>query len=141
MRLTLFYVALGLAVAAVAIVIPVGEDRRPPQSIAGGYDALGEAPCLGAVPAAPKGTPLPSTAPSSAEVTGPSFDVKQSGQFVNLSNTQGTARRQAAPRRGPCADGSRRLYGEVDCVDGERATSRDRHFGGDKGTAITGDRR
>src|SRR3954447_6247858 len=100
-RLALYYAFLAAAVAVVAIiVVGKGEDKKAQPSIAGGYDAAAPNACLGAPPAPAKGRPLPPTpprggprpppAPPQPLVGGPSFDVKQSGQFVNLSNTQGT---------------------------------------------------
>ena len=67
-----------------------GEDKKAQPSIAGGYDLQAPNDCFGTPPAPAAGKPLPATAPPQAAAAGPSFDVKQSGQFVNLSNTQGT---------------------------------------------------
>src|SRR5688572_7528824 len=89
--MTVYYVFLAVAVAIVAaIVVSAGEDKQGQPSIAGGYDLQAPNGCFGAPPAPAAGKPLPETAPPQAQVAGPSFDVKQSGQFVNLSNTQGT---------------------------------------------------
>ncbi len=96
-RMTIYYVVLAAIVAVVAIVvISAGQDKKAQPSVAGGYDATGPVACLGAPPAKPTGAPLPSTAPSQPAVLGPSFDLKQSGEFVNFSNTQGNSRRAAA---------------------------------------------
>ena len=102
-RLIVFYIVLGLLTAAVAIVvIAKGKDEKPQPPIAGGYDATVANSCLGEMSTAKK-VVYPSTAPAQAPPAGPSFDVKQSGQFVNLSNTQGTLgaklRLEGGPRR------------------------------------------
>ena len=89
-RLAVFYVVLAVIVAAVVIVvIDEGKDEKAQPSIAGGYDTAGPNACLGKA-APPTGAPLPATAPTQPAPAGPAFDVKQSGQFVNLSNIQGT---------------------------------------------------
>ena len=118
-RMTIYYIALALITAVVAaIVISAGQDEKAQKGIAGGYDATGPVACLGAPPPKPAGAPLPSTAPSQPPVNGPSFDVKQSGEFVNFSNTQSTL--GAALR----LDGTK-LSGDVNCVNGKTA-----HFDG-----------
>ena len=120
--LTAFYVVLALATAVVAIlVVAAGEDKKAQPSIAGGYDADSPAPCLGTPPAPTKGPALPSTAPATAPVNGPSFDVKQSGQFVNVSNFQGTLSGKLRLGEKANADGTRRLSGDVQCVNGKTA--------------------
>src|SRR2546423_10848005 len=89
-RLVVFYVILAVITAAgVILVINQGKDEKAQPRIAGGYDAAAPTPCLGKTPS-PTGAPLPPTAPAQPAVAGPSFDVKQSGQFVNLSNVQNT---------------------------------------------------
>jgi Kef-type K+ transport system membrane component KefB len=120
LRLTPFYVLLAAAVTAVAIVVVnKGEDEKAQPSIAGGYDLAAPNSCLGAPPPPAKGRPLPSTAPPQPLVGGPSFDVKQSGQFVNLSNVQDTLGAKLRLKEDPRPDGSRTLSGDVDCVDGK----------------------
>ena len=92
-RLTVFYVVLAAVTASVAAIVVSARvrTRRAQPSIAGGYDARRRrTPASARPPAPPAGKPLPQTAPAQAASAGPSFDVKQSGQFVNLSNTQGT---------------------------------------------------
>src|SRR3954471_19949401 len=90
-RMTIYYVVLAVVTAVVAIVvISSGKDEKAQPSIAGGYDAPGPAACLGAPHPPATGAPLPATAPTEPAVIGPSFDVKQSGEFVNFSNTQDT---------------------------------------------------
>ncbi len=130
-RMTAFYAALALVTAIVAIIVfSAGKDEKSQPSIAGGYDAVGPAACLGAPPPKPTGAPLPATAPTQPAVTGPSFDVKQSGQFVNFSNTQGTLGGKLREKGGKGSDGPRKLSGDVSCVNGKTA-----HF---EGTATPG---
>src|SRR4051812_25184316 len=108
--MTIYYAVLALLTAAVAaIVISAGHDEKAPPSIAGGYDARAPFPCLGPLP--------PKFGPTAA--SGPSFDVKQSGEFVNFPNSQSTLGGRLRLRdRG-------RLTGDVDCVNGTPA-----HFTG-----------
>ncbi len=88
-RVTLFYVALAIATAVVAItVFSAGQNREAQKAIAGGYDTAADNPCLGA-----------------------QFDVKQSGQFVSLENADDTLGAVLE------LDGQR-LTGDVDCVSG-----------------------
>src|SRR5215213_11212609 len=82
-RMTIYYVVLAAITAIVAVVvIAAGNDEKGQPSIAGGYDASAPNACLGKPPPKPTGAPLPSTAPTQPLVGGPSFDVKQSGEFV-----------------------------------------------------------
>jgi len=119
LRLIVFYVVLAAVTAAVAtVVISAGHDRHAQPSIAGGYDAAAANDCLGAPPAPVKGAPLPSTAPGQPPASGPSFDVKQSGQFVNVTNTQGTLGGQLRLKKGP-KDQPHVLTGTIDCVGGK----------------------
>src|SRR5690242_7859636 len=100
--MTVYYVVLALITAAVAaVVISAGHDEKARPSIAGGYDTRGPVACLG-----------------------PSFDVKQSGEFVNFTNNQSTV----GGRLRLTAGG--KLTGDVDCVNGKSA-----HFAG---TALAG---
>jgi Kef-type K+ transport system membrane component KefB len=120
-RMTIYYVVLAAITAVVAvIVISAGKDEHAQKSVAGGYDATAPVACIGAPPPKPTGAPLPVTAPAQATVNGPSFDVKQSGEFVNLTNTQGTL---SGPLRieGGSGDGPRKLTGDVNCVNGKTA--------------------
>ena len=88
-RLVAIYAVMAVAVAIVAIiVIQAGEDRDPQPAIAGGYDTQGENACLG-----------------------PKFDVKQSGQFVNLDNAKGTISGKLEFDEG-------KLTGDAECLDG-----------------------
>jgi Kef-type K+ transport system membrane component KefB/nucleotide-binding universal stress UspA family protein len=121
-RLVAFYVLLALVTAGVAIVVLTkGDDEQAQPSIAGGYDVAGENACLGGGAPPPVGKPLPKTAPAQPQAAGPSFDVKQSGAFVNISNTQGTL--SGKLRLGEAANdqATRRLHGDVGCVDGKGA--------------------
>ena len=134
-RLTIYYVFLAIAVAVVAaLVISEGESKEAQPSIAGGYDLQGENACIGTPPAPATGKPLPQTAPAQPPVSGPSFDVKQSGQFVNLSNTQGTLGGQLRLEEKARPDGSRELTGDVDCVNGGTQEFEGTATPGEKGT-------
>src|SRR3954447_18683229 len=134
-RLALYYAFLAAAVAVVAIiVVGKGEDKKAQPSIAGGYDVAAPNACLGAPPAPAKGRKLPATAPPQPLVGGPSFDVKQSGQFVNLSNTQDTLGGKLRLKEHPRPDGSRTLTGDVDCVNGKTQHFDGNATPGNKGT-------
>src|SRR6188472_1449378 len=62
--LTAIYVVMGIAVAIVVpVVFTKGQDLTPEHSVAGGYDLKQPDACLG-----------------------PSFDIRQSGEFANLEN-------------------------------------------------------
>ncbi|MEA2479132.1 MAG: hypothetical protein QOJ07_1054, partial [Thermoleophilaceae bacterium] len=133
-RLVIFYVVLAAITAAVAIiVIGKGQDEHGLTSIAGGYDATAPNACLGSPPAKPKGAPLPATAPAQAKVGGPSFDVKQSGQFVNLSNTQKTLSAKLRLDSKKLAGGTHRLHGSVSCVNGKSQSFEGTATPGNKG--------
>jgi Kef-type K+ transport system membrane component KefB len=135
-RLIAFYVVLFAIVAIVAaIVISAGNDEKGLESIAGGYDVSAPNPCLGTPPAPAKGRPLPPTAPAQAQVAGPSFDVKQSGQFVNLSNSQKTLSGKLRFEGDELPGGARKLSGDVNCVDGAKPETQ--KF---EGRATTGDK-
>jgi Kef-type K+ transport system membrane component KefB len=124
-RLTIYYVVLALVTAAVAIVvISAGHDEKSQKPIAGGYDAIAPNACLGTPPPPPSGPPLPPTAPAQPQVGGPSFDVKQSGQFVNFTNTQGNLGAKLRLEGGE-GSGPRNLSGDVSCVNGKT-----QHFSG-----------
>src|SRR3954469_24257232 len=90
MRLIVLYSIVAAFVVAVALVaISKGEDKTAEPSIAGGYDTAN--PCLGEM-----------------------FDVKLSGQFVNVSSASGDLSGKLR-----LEDGA--LTGTVDCVDGSSA--------------------
>ncbi|HEY1358861.1 MAG TPA: cation:proton antiporter [Thermoleophilaceae bacterium] len=126
LRLVLYYVFLAAAVAVVAIVvIDKGEEKTAQPAIAGGYDLAAPNACFGPPPPPAKGAPLPPTAPAQALVAGPSFDVKQSGQFVNLSNTQDTISAKLRLEEKTLPGGAHVLSGDVNCVKGGK-----RHFQG-----------
>jgi Kef-type K+ transport system membrane component KefB len=119
-RMTIYYVVLAVLTAVVAaVVISAGQDKKAQPSIAGGYDATTEVACLGAPPPKPTGKPLPPTAPAQPAVNGPSFDVKQSGEFVNITNTQSTVSGQLRETGGGASDAPRKLTGDVNCVNGK----------------------
>ena len=89
------YVVMAIAVTTVAIVcISAGQDLDPESSIAGGYDLTEPDPCLGA-----------------------SFDLRQSGEFVNIENADGSLGGSLRTEQG-------RLTGDVSCVDDESAELR-----------------
>jgi hypothetical protein len=92
-RLIGFYAFLAAMVAVVSVVvISAGQEKEAQPSIAGGYDVAGaQDPCLGA-----------------------KFDVKQSGQFVNLDNADGSLGGRLEADEG-------RVTGDVDCVRGGKA--------------------
>jgi Kef-type K+ transport system membrane component KefB len=125
-KMTVYYVILAAVTAVVAaLVITAGDDKTAQPTIAGGYDAAAPNACFGAPPAKPTGAPLPATAPPTAPVAGPSFDVKQSGEFVNLSNVQGTLSGKLRLDGGQGDEGPRKLSGDVNCADGKT-----KHFEG-----------
>ena len=66
-------------------------------------------------------------------MSGPSFDVKQSGQFVNLSNTQGTVGGKLRLEESSSASGRGRCQGDVDCVNGKTLDFDGTATPGDKG--------
>jgi Kef-type K+ transport system membrane component KefB/nucleotide-binding universal stress UspA family protein len=91
-RLIFFYAALFAAVGTVIVVaLAAGESQEPQPPIAGGYDLERSDPCLGE-----------------------QFDIKQSGQFVNLENPEQTLSGSLRFERDM-------LSGEVSCVDGSSA--------------------
>jgi Kef-type K+ transport system membrane component KefB len=91
-RLAAFYVVLlALVGAAIVVSLSAGTDKQPEPSIAGGYDLAEPDPCLGS-----------------------EFDVKQSGQFVNLENADQTLGGSLTVDDGD-------LTGDVACVDGSSA--------------------
>jgi Kef-type K+ transport system membrane component KefB len=100
-RLTAFYVALALlAVGASGIVLHAGRHERAQPSIAGTYEANAPSACLGGAPR-----------------TRPAFSLRQSGQFVSLTNQHGSVGGELRLSAGP----PRRAYGltgSVRCADG-----------------------
>lgn len=118
-RLLVFYIALAaISVVVVAVVVHAGQGEKAQPSIAGGYDAGAANACLGPTPKPVGGAQLPSTAPVQAAATGPKFNLLQSGQFVNITNDQGTLSGQLRLSTKTLAGGGHRLSGTVDCVSG-----------------------
>jgi hypothetical protein len=129
--MTAYYVALGAVTAVVAVVVfSAGSDKHAQPSIAGGYDAAAPNECLGPAPPKPPQPSLPVTAPAQARVSGPSFDVKQSGEFVNFTNNRSTLGAKLRLEGGTGKTGPRKLSGDVSCVNGQT-----KHF---VGTAVPG---
>jgi Kef-type K+ transport system membrane component KefB/nucleotide-binding universal stress UspA family protein len=94
-RLIAIYVVMALAITTVAIGgITAGQELTPERSIAGGYDLDRPDPCLGA-----------------------GFDLRQSGEFVNVENAEGTLGGRLRTEQG-------RLSGEVACAGGGTAELR-----------------
>ena len=93
--LIVIYVVMALAVAIVGfVVISAGEELEAERPLAGGYDLAEPDPCLGA-----------------------SFDLRQSGEFVNIENADGSLGGSLRSEQG-------RLTGDVSCVGGETAELR-----------------
>jgi Kef-type K+ transport system membrane component KefB len=119
-RIAAFYVVLAaVSVVVVAVVVDRGRSEKALPAIAGGYDATAPNACLGPKPPPAKGAPLPATAPTQLPPPGPSFNVIQSGQFVNFTNNQQTLSGQLRLHTGAVA-GGHRLTGAVNCVSGGR---------------------
>ncbi|MGO9890991.1 MAG: hypothetical protein ACLP0L_24245, partial [Solirubrobacteraceae bacterium] len=90
-RLIIFYAILAvIGVVVVVFVVSKGGNEKAQPSIAGGYVASAASPCIGPVPKPAGGIPLPPTAPTQVAAAGPSFNILQSGQFVNFTNNQNT---------------------------------------------------
>jgi Kef-type K+ transport system membrane component KefB len=120
-RLITFYLVMAaVTVAAVVVVLDRGRTEKALPAIAGGYAATAPTPCLGAVPVLAGGAPLPPTAPAQSPPSGPLFNVVQSGQFVNLTNNQGTLSGELLLHAATLPSGGHRLTGTVGCVSGSR---------------------
>jgi Kef-type K+ transport system membrane component KefB len=116
-----FYVVLALvSVAVVVVVVNEGRHEKALPSIAGGYDASAPNSCLGPVPLPARGAPLPPTAPAQLAPAGPSFNVLQSGQFVNFTNNRQTLGGQLRMHPRTLSNGGHSLTGTVDCASGGR---------------------
>src|SRR5437763_16420665 len=90
-RLITFYAIIAvIAVAVVIFVVDRGGSEKAQPSIAGGYTLSAASPCIGPVPKPAGGIPLPPTAPTQLAALGPSFNVLQSGQYVNFTKNQST---------------------------------------------------
>jgi Kef-type K+ transport system membrane component KefB len=88
-RLTVYYVALALAVAVVAtLVLSAGAKEKAQPSIAGGYDVSQGQACLG-----------------------DQIDVRQSGQFASMQRADGSGAGKLRFKQG-------RLTGKVSCLKG-----------------------
>ncbi len=122
-RLIPFYAILAaLSVVVVFVVIDKGGSEKALPTIAGGYVASAPSSCLGPAPAPVGGAPLPATAPTQLPPPGPAFSVNQSGQFVNLTNSQRTLGGQLRLKPGATPAGAHRLTGTVDCISGKQQT-------------------
>ena len=118
-RLIAFYlITTVVTVVVVILVVSKGANETAQPSIAGGYNAAAPNACLGAVPPPAGGAPLPSTAPAQAAASGPQFNLLQSGQFVNITNNQGTLGGTLRLHPGTLSGGGRRLDGTVNCIAG-----------------------
>ena len=118
-RLITFYAILAvIGVAVVVFVVSKGGNEKAQPSIAGGYALAAPSPCIGPVPKPAGGIPLPSTAPTQVAAAGPSFNVLQSGQFVNFTNNQNTLGGQLRLDAKTLPGNSHQLTGTVNCVSG-----------------------
>src|SRR5579862_964845 len=118
-RLIIFYAIIAVVGAAVVIfVVSKGGNEKAQPSIAGGYTLAAGSPCIGPVPKPAGGIPLPPTAPTQVAAAGPSFNVLQSGQFVNFTNNQNTLGGQLRLDAKTLPGNSHRLTGDVSCVSG-----------------------
>jgi K+:H+ antiporter len=125
-RLIIFYAILAvIGVVVVVFVVSKGGNEKAQPSIAGGYVVSAPSPCIGPVPKPAGGIPLPSTAPTQVAPTGPSFNVLQSGQFVNFTNNQNTLGGQLRLNEKTLAGNSHRLTGTVNCVSGGKSLNLD----------------
>jgi Kef-type K+ transport system membrane component KefB len=116
-RLLAFYAILAaITVAVVIVVIDRGRSEHAQPVIAGGYVASAPNACLGKVPSPLGGAPLPATAPAQPKATGPSFNLVQSGQFVDVTNNQFTLGGQLRLSATTLPGGGHRLTGEVNCI-------------------------
>src|ERR1700747_592486 len=121
-RLIIFYAILAvIGVAVVIFVVSKGGNEKAQPSIAGGYTLSAASPCIGPVPKPAGGIPLPPTAPTQGPASGPSFNVLQSGQFVNFTNNQNTLGGQLRLDAQTLPGDSHRLTGDVSCVSGGRS--------------------
>src|SRR3984885_73620 len=137
-RLLTFYgIVAVIAVAVVIFVVDKGGSEKAQPAIAGGYAVSAASPCIGPVPKAAGGVPLPSTAPAQAAAAGPSFNVLQSGQFVNFTNNQGTLGGKLRLSETTLPGNAHRLTGNVSCVNGKSLSINAIALPGAKG-AITG---
>jgi Kef-type K+ transport system membrane component KefB len=121
-RLIVFYAIIAvIGVAVVIFVVSKGGDEKAQPSIAGGYTLSAASPCIGPVPKPAGGVPLPATAPTQVAASGPSFNILQSGQFVNFTNNQNTLGGQLRLNAQTLPGNSHRLTGSVNCVSGGKS--------------------
>jgi Kef-type K+ transport system membrane component KefB len=121
-RLIIFYAIIAvIGVAVVIFVVSKGGNEKAQPSIAGGYTLSAASPCIGPVPKPAGGIPLPTTAPTQVPASGPSFNLLQSGQFVNFTNNQNTLGGQLRLDAKTLPGNSHRLTGDVSCVSGGRS--------------------
>src|SRR5215472_1102263 len=121
-RLGIFYAIIAVVgVAVVIFVVSKGGDEKAQPAIAGGYTMAAASPCIGPVPKPAGGIPLPATAPTQVAASGPSFNVLQSGQFVNFTNNQNTLGGQLRLNDQTLPNNAHRLTGDVSCVSGGRS--------------------
>ena len=118
-RLGVFYVILAaIAVAVVIFVVDRGKNEKAQPAIAGVYQSAALNSCIGPAPKPVGGAPLPATAPTQVPAPGPTFNVLQSGQFVNFTNNQGTLGGKLRLNEKTLANGGHQLTGNVECVNG-----------------------
>src|SRR5579859_5675851 len=118
-RLITFYAILAaIGVAVVVFVVSKGGNEKAQPAIAGGYTLAAASPCIGPVPKPAGGVPLPATAPTQVAAAGPSFNLLQSGQFVNFTNNQNALGGQLRLDHKTLPGNSHRLTGTVNCVSG-----------------------
>src|ERR1700745_1705205 len=118
-RLGIFYAIIAvIGVAVVIFVVNKGGDEKAQPAIAGGDTPAAATPCIGPVPKPPGGVPLPPTAPTQVPASGPSFNLLQSGQFVNFTNNQNTLGGQLRLNEKTLPGNRHRLTGTVNCVSG-----------------------
>src|SRR5947209_20268664 len=121
-RLIIFYAIIAVVgVAVVIFVVSKGGNEKAQPTIAGGYTLSAASPCIGPVPKPAAGVPLPATAPTQVPASGPSFNLLQSGQFVNFTNNQNTLGGQLRLNGKTLPNGGHRLTGDVSCVSGGRS--------------------
>ena len=125
-RLVIFYAIIAaIGVVVVVFVVSKGGNEKAQPAIAGGYTLSAASPCIGPVPKPAGGIPLPPTAPTQVAAAGPSFNVLQSGQFVNFTNNQNTLGGQLRLNEKTLPGNSHRLTGSVDCVSGGKSLNLD----------------
>ena len=99
-------------------VVDQGKDEKAQPPIAGVYQSAALNSCIGPAPKPVGGAPLPPTAPTQVPAPGPTFNVLQSGQFVNFTNNQGTLGGKLRLNEKTLANGGHQLTGDVECVNG-----------------------